>query len=76
MQFPLSSQNQNNAFCLKHRLTRANQVYSFPIALSEEIHPAAIFYGTVVPVFVFWVVKVLIVNPFLKIEKERWVSFS
>ncbi|KAK2551213.1 DnaJ-like protein subfamily C member 11 [Acropora cervicornis] len=56
---------------LKLKLTRANQVYSFPIALSEEIHPAAIFYGTVVPVFVFWVVKVLIVNPFLKIEKER-----
>ena len=53
------------------RLTRASQVYSFPINLSEEINTAAIFYGTVVPVAVFWIVKVLIVNPFLKMEKER-----
>lgn len=52
------------------RLTRASQVYNFPINLSEEINPAAIFYGTVVPVAVFWVVKMLIVNPFLKMEKE------
>jgi len=51
-------------------LTRASQVYNFPINLSEEINPAAIFYGTVVPVAVFWVVKMLIVNPFLKMEKE------
>jgi len=56
---------------LKVKLTRANQVYNFPINLSEEIQPAAIFYGTVVPVAVFWVVKVLIVNPFLKVEKEK-----
>ncbi|KAJ7393345.1 DnaJ (Hsp40), sub C, member 11 [Desmophyllum pertusum] len=55
---------------VKIKLTRASQVYNFPINLSEEIHPAAIFYGTVVPVAVFWVVKVLIVNPFLKMEKE------
>ncbi|KAL9971144.1 hypothetical protein ACROYT_G023633 [Oculina patagonica] len=55
---------------VKIKLTRASQVYSFPINLSEEINPAAIFYGTVVPVAVFWVVKVLIVNPFLKMEKE------
>ena len=53
------------------RLTRANQVYNFPVNLSEEIHPAAIFYGTVVPITVFWVVKTLIVNPFLKMEKEK-----
>jgi len=52
------------------RLTRASQVYNFPINLSEEINQAAIFYGTVIPVAVFWVVKVLIVNPFLKMEKE------
>jgi len=45
-------------------------VYNFPINLSEEINQAAIFYGTVIPVAVFWVVKVLIVNPFLKMEKE------
>lgn len=55
---------------VKIKLTRASQVYSFPINLSEEINHAAIFYGTVVPVAVYWVVKTLIVNPFLKMEKE------
>nr|XP_058958822.1 dnaJ homolog subfamily C member 11-like [Pocillopora verrucosa] len=55
---------------VKIKLTRASQVYNFPINLSEEIQPAAIFYGTVVPVAVFWVVKMLIVNPFVKMEKE------
>ncbi|XP_068753709.1 dnaJ homolog subfamily C member 11-like isoform X2 [Montipora capricornis] len=57
--------------CLKIKLTRANQVYNFPITLSEDIQPAAIFYGTLVPVVVFWVVKALVVNPFLKMEKDR-----
>lgn len=56
-------------------MTRASQVYNFPINLSTEIQPGAIFYGTVVPVAVFWVVKVLIVNPFLKMEKQKYVSF-
>lgn len=56
---------------LKVKLTRASQVYNFPINLSTEIQPGAIFYGTVVPVAVFWVVKVLIVNPFLKMEKQK-----
>ncbi|KAK9686110.1 DnaJ domain [Popillia japonica] len=38
---------------LKIRLTRANQVYSFPIHLCEEILPAPIFYATIVPVVVY-----------------------
>ncbi|XP_031556851.1 dnaJ homolog subfamily C member 11-like [Actinia tenebrosa] len=56
---------------LKIKLTRATQVYNFPISLSEELSPAAIFYGTFIPLTAYWVVKILIVNPFLKQEKER-----
>ncbi|KAK3740940.1 hypothetical protein QZH41_017787 [Actinostola sp. cb2023] len=56
---------------LKIKLVRSTQVYSFPMSLSEEISPAAMFYGTVVPLVLYWAVKVLVVNPFLKHEKEK-----
>lgn len=56
---------------LKIRLTRANQVYSFPIHLCEEIMPSPIFYATVVPIIVYVVVKKGFVEPFLKEEKSK-----
>ncbi|XP_001625184.2 dnaJ homolog subfamily C member 11 isoform X2 [Nematostella vectensis] len=56
---------------LKIKLTRATQVYSFPVSLSEQISPAAIFYGTIAPVVVFLVAKVLVVSPFKKQEQEK-----
>ena len=46
----------------------------FPIALSEEIVPSAVFYGTVAPVVIYFIVKNLIVNPFLNEQKEKYVS--
>ncbi|XP_044751000.1 dnaJ homolog subfamily C member 11 [Coccinella septempunctata] len=54
---------------LKIRLTRANQVYSFPIHLCEEILPSPIFYATVVPVVLYTIVKKGVVEPFLKEQK-------
>lgn len=42
----------------------------FPIHLSSEIMPSAIFYGTVTPVVVYYVVKRLIIDPYVK-EKEE-----
>lgn len=62
---------------LKIRLNRANQTYSFPIHLCEEIMPSAVFYATVVPLVVYVLVKKGIVEPFYKeqqaqmIEKEK-----
>lgn len=56
---------------LKIRLSRANQVYSFPIHLCEEIMPSPIFYGTIVPLVVYIVVKKGFVEPFLKEEKSK-----
>lgn len=29
------------------------------------------FYGTAIPLILYWAVKVLVVNPFLKHEKEK-----
>lgn len=56
---------------LKIRLTRANQVYTFPIHLCEEIMPAPVFYGTIVPLIVYVVVKKTIVEPFLKDKQQK-----
>lgn len=62
---------------LKIKLNRANQTYSFPIHLCEEIMPSAVFYATVVPIVVYIFVKKGIVEPFhkeqqsQKIEKEK-----
>lgn len=56
------------------RLTRANQVYTFPIHLCEEIMPAPIFYATVVPLVVYIVVKKGFVEPFLKDEQAKKIE--
>lgn len=56
---------------LKIKLTRANQVYSFPIHLCEEVMPAPLFYGTIVPLIVYVVVKKGFVEPFLREEKSK-----
>ncbi|XP_019878016.1 dnaJ homolog subfamily C member 11 [Aethina tumida] len=59
---------------LKIRLTRASQVYSFPIHLCEEIMPAPVFYASVVPIVVYIVVKKGFVEPFLREEKSKKVE--
>lgn len=48
---------------------RASYTFSFPIHLSEEVVPAAIFYGTVVPVVGWLLVKSLIIDPYVAREK-------
>lgn len=56
------------------RLTRANQVYSFPIHLCEEMMPSPVFYGTLAPIFVYVVVKNLIVDPYIKVREAEKVK--
>ncbi|XP_071500871.1 dnaJ homolog subfamily C member 11-like [Diadema antillarum] len=56
---------------LRLRAHRANQTLVFPIHLSHDVSPQAIFYGTVAPLLVYWLVKVLVVNPYLQQQKER-----
>lgn len=53
------------------RLIRNNQNYIFPILLSEEVIPVSIFYGSVVPLFAYYLVKSFIVDPYLKQKQSE-----
>lgn len=54
---------------------RSNQSYIFPIHLSDEIVPAAVFYASVTPVIAWFLVKKVIMDPMeadrKSIEVER-----
>jgi DnaJ family protein C protein 11 len=56
---------------LQCRLSRANQTYTFPIHLSDELIPSPVFYATVTPIVIWAVVKKLIVDPIVHEQKER-----
>lgn len=53
------------------RLNRASQTYLFPIHLSEQILPSAVFYATVGPLVVYLAVQKLIISPYVHIQKEQ-----
>lgn len=53
------------------RLTRGQQTFLFPIRLSEQLQPSAIFYGTVIPMLVYFAVRKLIVNPYIKEQEDQ-----
>jgi DnaJ family protein C protein 11 len=46
-------------------------MYLFPIHLSEEIIPAALFYATVTPLITYFVVKKTIIEPMFAEQKQR-----
>lgn len=56
---------------LKIKLNRANQTYMLPIMFSEEIIPSAVFYGTMLPIVGWFVLKVYVIDPYHKRQKER-----
>ncbi|CAG2168818.1 unnamed protein product [Oppiella nova] len=56
---------------LRLRLNRANQSYIFPILLSDELLPNAIFYGTVAPLISFYCLKTFIINPYNRRQSEK-----
>ncbi|KAK6620360.1 hypothetical protein RUM44_006761 [Polyplax serrata] len=53
---------------LKLKLNRANQTYSFPILLCEEVLPSPIFYATITPLFTWVLLKKLVIDP---VKKEQ-----
>lgn len=55
---------------LKFKIVRSNQSYIFPIHLSEEIVPAAIFYATVTPVLMWFFIKNSILDP-MRLEQKN-----
>ncbi|GIY59688.1 dnaJ homolog subfamily C member 11 [Caerostris extrusa] len=55
---------------LKLKINRANQTFLFPIMLSEELLPSAIFYGTAAPILGYFVLKKLYIDPYHEKQKE------
>lgn len=55
---------------LKIKVYRGSQTFLFPIHLSETISPSAIVYGTIIPIAAYCTIKKLIVDPFLKQQKD------
>ncbi|XP_049299929.1 dnaJ homolog subfamily C member 11 [Anopheles funestus] len=56
---------------LKIKVIRSTQTYLFPIHLSEEIIPAAIFYATVTPLLTYFVLKKMLFDPMNEATKQK-----
>lgn len=56
---------------LKIKVNRSSQSYIFPIHLSEEIVPAAVFYATITPLLAWFVIKKTIVEPMHAENRQR-----
>lgn len=56
---------------LRIRLNRGSQTFTFPIRLSESILPSAVFYGTFLPIVTYFLVKKLVVDPYISQQKAK-----
>lgn len=53
------------------RVIRSSQSYIFPIHLSEDVVPAAVFYATITPMLAWFVIKKTIVEPMNAEHRQR-----
>lgn len=53
------------------RLNRASQTYFFPIHLTDQLMPSAVFYATVGPLVVYLALQQLIIRPYVRAQKEQ-----
>ncbi|XP_040591036.1 dnaJ homolog subfamily C member 11 isoform X2 [Mesocricetus auratus] len=53
------------------KLNRASQTYFFPIHLTDQLLPSAVFYATVGPLVVYLAMHRLIIKPYLRAQKEK-----
>ncbi|XP_049428228.1 dnaJ homolog subfamily C member 11 [Epinephelus fuscoguttatus] len=56
---------------LKIKLARASQTYLFPVHLTDQLLPSAVFYATVGPLLVYMAVHRLIIIPYTQAQKEE-----
>uniref|UniRef100_A0A8D0CP05 DnaJ homolog subfamily C member 11 n=1 Tax=Sander lucioperca TaxID=283035 RepID=A0A8D0CP05_SANLU len=56
---------------LKIKLARASQTYLFPVHLTDQLLPSAVFYATVGPLLVYMAIHRLIVIPYTQAQKEQ-----
>lgn len=50
---------------------RGSQTFTFPLQISQDIIPSAIFYATVTPALAYMILDRLIIRPFARSEQER-----
>ncbi|XP_077581619.1 dnaJ homolog subfamily C member 11-like [Stigmatopora nigra] len=56
---------------LKIKLARASQTYLFPIHLTDQLLPSAVFYATLGPLLVYMAVHKLVIIPYTRAQKEE-----
>ncbi|XP_066231017.1 dnaJ homolog subfamily C member 11 [Saccopteryx leptura] len=56
---------------LKVKLNRASQTYFFPIHLTDQLLPSAVFYATVGPLVLYFATHRLIIRPYLRAQREK-----
>ncbi|CAF3668708.1 unnamed protein product [Rotaria sordida] len=56
---------------LKLKFTRGSQTFTFPLQLSQDILPSAIFYATIAPTLGYFILDRLIIRPFARSEQEH-----
>ncbi|XP_049631282.1 dnaJ homolog subfamily C member 11 [Suncus etruscus] len=56
---------------LKIKLNRASQTYFFPIHLTDQLLPSAIFYATAGPLVLYFAMHRLVIKPYLRAQKEK-----
>lgn len=56
---------------LKIRLSRASQTYLFPVHLTDQLLPSAVFYATVGPLLFYLAVHRLVIIPYTQAQKEQ-----
>ncbi|XP_058279342.1 dnaJ homolog subfamily C member 11 isoform X2 [Hirundo rustica] len=56
---------------LKIKLNRASQTYFFPVHLTDQLLPSAVFYATVGPLVIYFAMHRLVIKPYLRAQKER-----
>ncbi|XP_064778696.1 dnaJ homolog subfamily C member 11-like [Oncorhynchus masou masou] len=56
---------------LKIKLNRASQTYFFPIHLTDQLLPSAVFYATVGPLIFYLAIQRLIIRPYVCAQQEQ-----
>uniref|UniRef100_UPI0037E86314 dnaJ homolog subfamily C member 11-like n=1 Tax=Semicossyphus pulcher TaxID=241346 RepID=UPI0037E86314 len=56
---------------LKIKLARASQTYLFPVHLTDQLLPSAVFYATVGPLLIYMAVHRLVIIPYTRAQKEE-----
>lgn len=54
-----------------YRLNRASQTYFFPIHLTDQLLPSAVFYATVGPLVFYLAIQRLVIRPYVRAQKEQ-----